>query len=103
MKAHIGADADSGLVHIARGTSGNVHDVLEGNRLLHGQEVDAYGDSGYRGIHKRPHAKPGVTWHVGMRPGKRRALDKSNPLDQLTDQVENPRPGFEPRWSIRFG
>jgi IS5 family transposase len=87
MKAHIGADADSGLVHTVRGTSGNVHDVLEGNNLLHGQEVDAYGDAGYQGIAKCPDAKPGVTWHDAMRPGKRRALNKSNPLDQLTDQA----------------
>ena len=28
MKAHIGADADSGLVHTVRGTSGNVNDVV---------------------------------------------------------------------------
>ena len=39
MKAHIGADADSGLVHTVRGTSGNVHDVTEGNSLLHGEET----------------------------------------------------------------
>ena len=88
MKAHIGADADSGLVHTVRGTSGNVHDVLEGNSLLHGQEVDAYGDAGYQGIHKRPDANSRVTWHVAMRPGKRRALDKSDPVDQLTDKIE---------------
>ncbi len=31
MKAHIGADAESGLVHTVRTTSGNVHDVTEGN------------------------------------------------------------------------
>jgi IS5 family transposase len=34
--------------------------VLEGNSVLHGQEVDAYGDAGYQGIHKRPDAKLGV-------------------------------------------
>jgi IS5 family transposase len=38
MKAHIGADAESGLVHTVRGTSGNVSDVVEGNSLLHGEE-----------------------------------------------------------------
>ncbi|MHB1114942.1 MAG: transposase, partial [Acidovorax defluvii] len=38
MKAHIGVDADSGLVHTVIGTSGNVSDVVEGNSLLHGQE-----------------------------------------------------------------
>ena len=40
MKAHIGVDADSGLVHTVRGTSGNVADVTEGNSLLHGQESE---------------------------------------------------------------
>ncbi len=29
-----------------------------------------------------------------MRLGKRRALDKSDPLDQLTDQVENAKAGI---------
>jgi len=56
--------------------------------------VDAYGDAGYQGIHKRPDAKAGVTWHVAMRPGKRRALDKSDPLDQLTDQLEKAKAGI---------
>jgi IS5 family transposase len=36
IKAHIGGDAESGLVHTVRATSGNVHDVTEGNSLLHG-------------------------------------------------------------------
>jgi hypothetical protein len=31
MKAHIGADAESGLVHTVRGTSGHVSDIAEGN------------------------------------------------------------------------
>jgi IS5 family transposase len=59
MKAHIDADADPGLVHTVRGTSGKVHDVLVGNILLHGQEVHAYGDAGCQCIHKRPDAKSG--------------------------------------------
>ncbi|MBP7572885.1 MAG: IS5 family transposase [Rhodoferax sp.] len=89
MKAHIGVDADSGLVHTVRGTSGNVSDVVEGNSLLHGQETDVYADAGYQGAEKRPDAKKDVTWHVAMRPGKRRALDKENkPIDALIEQVE---------------
>ena len=67
MKAHIGADSDFGLVHTVRGTSGNVHDVLEGNSLLHGQEEDAYGDAGYQGVDKRPDANADVTWHIAIR------------------------------------
>ncbi|MDB0554414.1 IS5 family transposase, partial [Ralstonia solanacearum] len=88
MKAHIGVDADSGLVHTVRGTAGNVGDVLEANSLLHGEEIDAFGDAGYQGAHKRPDARADVHWHVAMKPGKRRALDPSKPLDALIDQVE---------------
>ena len=89
MKAHIGVDADSGLVHTVIGTSGNVSDVVEGNSLLHGQETDVFGDAGYQGAHKRPDASKDVTWHVAMRPGKRKELDKeNNPVDALIDQVE---------------
>ena len=88
MKAHIGVDADSGLVHTVRGTAGNVNDVLEGNSLLHGQEEVAFGDAGYRGVGKRPDAKPGVTWRVAMGPGQRRALDENDPIEALVQQVE---------------
>ena len=89
MKAHIGVDADSGLVHTVRCTSGNVADVTEANSLLHGQEADVFGDAGYQGADKRPDAKPCHQWHVAMRPGKRRKLDKdNNPVDALIDKVE---------------
>jgi len=88
MKAHIGVDADSGLVHTVRGTSGNVNDVVEANSLLHGQETDVFADAGYQGAHKRPDAKDDVQWHVAMRPGKRKLLDKTDPVDALTEQVE---------------
>ncbi|HDR9512308.1 TPA: IS5 family transposase, partial [Burkholderia cepacia] len=94
MKAHIGVDAESGLVHTVRGTSGNVNDVLEANSLLHGEETDAFGDAGYQGVHKRPDARAGVNWHVAMKSGRRRTLDKSKPLDALIDQVEQIKAGI---------
>ena len=88
MKAHIGADAESGLVHTVRGTAANVNDVVEANSLLHGDEADAFGDAGYQGAHKRANAPPDLTWHVAMRPGKRAALDKSKPLGAMINEVE---------------
>ena len=88
MKAHIGADADSGLVHTVRGTSGHVSDIVEANTLLHGQESVAFGDAGYQGVDKRPDARADVTWHVAMRPGKRKALNLENPLDAITNRIE---------------
>ena len=38
MKAHIGVDADSGLVHTVIGTAANACDVTQGHGLLHGEE-----------------------------------------------------------------
>ena len=88
MKCHIGADADSGLVHTVRATAGNVSDVVEANSLLHRQEHVVFADAGYQGAAKRVDAKAGVNWRIALRPGQRRALDKGNPIDVLIDQVE---------------
>ena len=88
MKAHIGVDAQSGLVHTVKGTAANVNDVVEANGLLHGEETNAFGDAGYQGAQKRPDAKADVTWHVAMRPGKRKVLDKTTKLGALTDEIE---------------
>jgi IS5 family transposase len=60
MMAHIGADAESGLVHTVRGTSGNVSDVTQGNSLLHGQESVAFGDAGCQGAEKCADANENV-------------------------------------------
>ena len=94
MKAHIGVDAESGLVHTVRGTSGNVSDIAEGNSMLHGQERLGFGDAGYQGIEKRPDAKTGITWHIAMGPGKRKALNKDNEADALIDQAEKLKAGI---------
>jgi len=88
MKAHIGVDAESGLVHTVRGTSGHVSDIAEANTLLHGEENVAFGDAGYQGVEKRPDATKDVTWHVAMRPGKRRALNKENAADVMIDKAQ---------------
>ena len=88
MKAHIGVDAASGLTHTVRGTAGSVNDVVEANALLHGQETDVFADAGYQRAHKRPGARKDVRWHVAMRPGKRKALDPSKPLDAIAEEIE---------------
>ena len=87
MKAHIGVDAESGLVHTVIGTAANVNDVTQAGALLHGQETSAYGDAGYRGVDKRAEAK-GPAWFVAMQPGKRRALDLTTKWARLLEQAE---------------
>ncbi len=94
MKAHIGADVDSGLVHKVRGTSGHVSDIAEENTILHGDESVAFGDAGYQGIEKRAEATPNITWHVGRRPGKRKELDKDKEADVKIDQAEKLKAGI---------
>ena len=87
MKAHIGVDADSGLVHTVIGTAANVNDVTQAGALLHGQETVAFGDAGYRGVDKRPEAQ-GPTWLVAMQPSKRKALDTTRKWARLLEKAE---------------
>ena len=95
MKSHIGSDAESGLVHSMVGTAANANDVTQAHALLHGQETDVYADAGYQGVGKREETQGmEVNWHVATRPGKRRALDKSNALDAITDQIEKLKAGI---------
>ena len=87
MKAHIGVDAASGLVHTVVATPANVNDLNVAGQLLHGEERNAFGDAGYQGVHKRPEAR-GPTWHVALRPGLRRLLDARDPEDAITERIE---------------
>ena len=90
MKAHVGVDAETGLVHTVVGTAANVSDVTQAHALLHGQETDVFADAGYRGVDKREEVQrqhPGVRWHVAMMPGKRRALPDT-PWGAITDKLE---------------
>jgi len=57
MKLHVGADSQSGLIHSASVTAGNVHDSQELHNLLHGKETRLYGDSAYRGEKQRQRLK----------------------------------------------
>jgi len=57
MKLHIGVDSQSGLIHSASITAGNVHDSQELPNLLHGGETRLYGDSAYRGDKQRKQLK----------------------------------------------
>ncbi|MGO4606040.1 IS5 family transposase [Variovorax sp. 2RAF20] len=66
MKAHIGVDADSGLVHTVTTTAANEADVEQVSDLLHGKENAVWADSGYRGAQGR--VQQDVQWHIAGRP-----------------------------------
>ena len=88
MKAHVGVDAETELVHTVLGTAANVNDVTQAHALLHGEETDGFADAGYQGADKREENrdKP-VRWHITMRAGKRRALPDT-PWGTVIDKLE---------------
>jgi transposase, IS5 family len=67
MKAHIGVDAESGLVHTVTTTAANEADVNQVADLLHGKEEDVFADSGYRGAPTRV-GRDDLNWHIAARP-----------------------------------
>jgi transposase, IS5 family len=89
MKAHIGVDAHSGLVHTVIGTAGNVSDISQAQALLHGEEQAAFGDAGYLGVEKRPEsAGATVEWQVAEKRSKVKAL-AGTALGDLVAQLEH--------------
>lgn len=80
MKAHIGVDKDSGLVHTVTTTAANVSDISQTPALLHGQEEEVWADAGYVGVDKREDMQQAldakeqtVKWHVAKR---RKSIEK---------------------------
>ena len=91
MKAHIGVDASSGLIHTLVTTPANDHDVTQAGNLLHGKEKSVFGDAGYQGVEKRDENKDRqINWHIAMRPGKRRALpdDEIGRIDEAIEKLK---------------
>jgi transposase, IS5 family len=90
MKAHIGVDAHSGLVHTVIGTAANVSDLHEAAAALHGEEVAVYVDAGYTGVEKRPEViaeHPEVQWVVAAKRGKVTTLPEG-PIKVATQKLE---------------
>jgi IS5 family transposase len=54
MKAHIGVNAASGMVHTVVGTAANEADIKQTASLLHGREEAVFANAAYTGVDKRP-------------------------------------------------
>lgn len=74
LKAHIGVDQESGLVHTLVTTAANVSDISQTPALLHGQEEAVWADAGYVGVDKREDMQEAlaangqeVQWHIAKR------------------------------------
>lgn len=81
MKAHIGVDADSGLVHTVTATAANEADVEHVADLLHGKEDAVWADSGYRGAPSR--VDRDLQWNIAARPSDIAKLPEGKAKDRL--------------------
>lgn len=87
MKAHIGVDVTSGVVHTLTGTAANEADINQTAALLHGREKAIFGDAGYAGAGKRPElAEREVSWNIAVKRSIIKALPK--PLRELAEPIE---------------
>ena len=80
LKAHIGVDKESGLVHTLVATAANVSDISQTPALLHGQEEEVWLDAGYVGVEKREDMQTALAangqdlkWHIARR---RKTIEK---------------------------
>ena len=77
MKAHIGADRDSTLVHTVVATAANVADITKTSELLHGEEKQVHADAGYTGVEKREEIvalERKIGWQIAGKRGLIKAL-----------------------------
>ena len=87
MKAHIGVDVASGVVHTLVGTAANKADITQTAALLHGREEAVFADAGYTGAAKRPElADRDLSWNVAVKRSIVTALP--NALRDLVEPVE---------------
>ena len=89
MKAHIGVDAKSGLMHTLVTTSAKEHDLNQLENLLHGHEEFVSADAGYQGTEKREALKEvDVDWLIAERPGQVRTLKQHPRLNKVAIRIE---------------
>lgn len=96
MKAHIGVDVNTGLVHTVTSTAANVADVVEVPNLLRGNETSVYGDAGYTGADKRVKPKRGRAWFIAEKRSKVMAIADAE-LRDLVDQIEHKKASVRAR------
>ena len=108
MKVHIAVDSESGLIHSASVTPGNVHDSHELPNLLHGEETRLYGDSAYRGEKQRLRLKelaPKAKDFTNKRAYKNRPLSDADKQTNrrksaVRSKVEHPFLGLKRLWGF---
>lgn len=95
MKVHIGADANTGVVHTVSVTPANVADVSELPRLLREEDRAVFGDAGYVNNRLKQAARAaGVFWGVALKAKPRRKLGaaqkrRNRKMSSIRSRVEH--------------
>lgn len=104
MKAHIGVDAKSGVVHSLETTPAKTNDRVPFRKLLHGKEKALFGDKGYFKIDdKRESRAAGILWAISDRATPKRKLSSSQKkrnkkYSSVRSKVEHPFQVIKCQW-----
>ena len=102
MKAHLGADRDSKLVHTVVVTAANVAFVTKTAELLHGQEQQVHVDAGYTGVEKRPEIMASerlIDWQIARKHGSIQTLAEGAEKEAV-QATEKLKPRCARSWRI---
>ena len=86
MKAHIGADRDSKLVHTVVVTAANVADITKTAELLHGHETQVHAEAGYLGVEKRAEIvalNRTMDWQIARKRGQLKTMAEGTEKETL--------------------
>ncbi len=104
MKAHIGVDAQSGLVHTVETSTAKVHDKAKMKELFHGEENAKFGDKGYVGDEdKRKARRAGIFWGILDKGRRGHPLSwsqkkRNRKMSSIRSKVEHPFQVLKCQW-----
>lgn len=104
MKAHIGVDSRSGLVHSMETTPAKTSDRIPFKKLLHGKEKAIFGDKAYaKQADKRECRKNGVLWAIKDRASYKHPLSaaqrkRNKKFGSIRSKVEHPFQVLKCQW-----
>lgn len=104
MKAHVGVDDESGLVHTLKTTTAKVHDREVMEELWHGKECRKWGDKGYYDKKAKQTARQeGIFWGVLDRGARGHGLSgsqkkRNKKLSSVRSKVEHPFQVLNCQW-----
>jgi transposase, IS5 family len=105
MKAHIGVDHRSGIVHSVKTTTAKIHDKDLQNDLLHGKERSIFGDKGYcKEEDKKEMRRNGIFCGILDKakinhPLSNKQKRRNNRLSSIRAKVEHPFQVIKCQWN----